>query len=94
MKTLGFGGTVFYMRVVGGEVSATVFVDFVLRCRVGEDCVVDSWRALKNPFRPPINYLFEGALFGFEGEPITLGEPIALEGGKLSDGGGRTADTV
>ena len=50
-----------------------VFVDFVLRCRVGAGCAVGSWQGPKNPFRLPINHPFEGELFGFEGEPGSFG---------------------
>jgi hypothetical protein len=57
-----------------------VFVDFVLRCRMGEDCAVGSWLGPKNPFRPLINHTFEGELLGFEGDIV------ALKGGP-SDGG-------
>ena len=67
-------------------VVVVAFVDFVLRCRVSEDSAVGSWQGTKNPFRLPINDLFEGQLLDFEGRVALGGKRVALEGGERSDG--------
>jgi len=96
MKALEFGGTVFNIRVVSGEVSV-VDDDCLRRLRVvlprGCGLRCRQLAGAKEPFQATDKPPFRRTTVRFEGEPIALeGEPVALEGGEHSDGGGRTAD--